>query len=242
MAVFKVESLGPENHTGYSQHSNQDDSCLGVLVAAAFHNIPTENKSSGSAALMTLQAPTAVFDPEHTPKGFLKWSFGSREEPCHPKHHGQKSCCVYVQRDLRKIASVFNLGVLRLWPMPCFDNIARKRCQDPPVEPENSSQVLVHCHAGAHRAGTTAVAYLMHAHGISASAATFGHQVRSSESQLRRSTAVCDQLLFSAPSRKLEKTHKLQSPVDTSKSETSPPPKAPALWRIRGGGRMGPCS
>ncbi|CAE7392802.1 Mkp3 [Symbiodinium natans] len=36
---------------------------------------------------------------------------------------------------------------------------------------DSGSNVLVHCHAGAHRAGTTAVAYLMHAHGISPSAA-----------------------------------------------------------------------
>ncbi|CAE7804997.1 DSPTP1, partial [Symbiodinium microadriaticum] len=32
---------------------------------------------------------------------------------------------------------------------------------------DDGNNVLVHCYAGAHRAGTTAVAYLMHAHGIS---------------------------------------------------------------------------
>ncbi|CAE7177735.1 DUSP9, partial [Symbiodinium pilosum] len=31
---------------------------------------------------------------------------------------------------------------------------------------EDGCNVLVHCHAGAHRAGTTAVAYLMHAQGV----------------------------------------------------------------------------
>mmetsp|Transcript_65008 Transcript_65008/g.152092 ORF Transcript_65008/g.152092 Transcript_65008/m.152092 type:complete len:191 (-) Transcript_65008:52-624(-) len=38
---------------------------------------------------------------------------------------------------------------------------------------DDGNNVLVHCYAGAHRAGTTAVAYLMHAHGIS-----FGQALR----------------------------------------------------------------
>ncbi|OLP74310.1 Dual specificity protein phosphatase 1B, partial [Symbiodinium microadriaticum] len=44
---------------------------------------------------------------------------------------------------------------------------------------DDGNNVLVHCYAGAHRAGTTAVAYLMHAHGISFASALKRAQKRS---------------------------------------------------------------